>query len=585
MRAQSVTGNKRIAQPGRLLALALLLIGTIALAGKVLLTQFPGRLIVLVLLLIIAADLSRKLLRAQAPAKLDLSRLEGKALTPPNADDVTMLGILGNSYVNRLLKSKRYTWEQARVAKLAIKAFQDKDNYAAYRHTTRFLFMVQQRVQPSEAAEVATSLDLRLDRYLVAPGEAVEVSLVPLFTIGHDLTAAYTARLSLRNAADVVQQTLAPQTIKELAPVKLSLPTKDLPAGKYRVHYELFTPTGQSLVTCTRDFLVSGEVIGRLDTLEKQFQQLQDAGTAAKGPAQRTTVETVAYVVDRLAKARRGYAAPMDHCCHPITLKLRQTELPNYTVAPFALDRDLAWAEELARDLLAGKNPLATRTGDLRLAYRSAADRSLEPFRVFIPAGYDPKKTYPLIVALHGGMGDEDTYMDRYPERATGASLFKKLGQERGYILVAPRGRGPWAGYKDLAEQDVLDVTDRMLQLYSIAPGQVFLTGHSMGASGTWMIGFKHPRRFAALAPVAGRPQDLKALPLDKASEKPVWFAYGSQDTFVPPATTDQLADLARKHLTHFQYVKLPDDHFTIGVSSMPGVFDFFDAQRARKRN
>ena len=581
--AYAPAGARRTAKPGRVLGLTLLLAGTLALAWKVFLAQFPGRLVVLVLLLLVALSLGRKLVHAQAPAKLDLSRLEGKSLTPPNQDDVLMLGVLGNSYVNRLLKSRAYTFEQARVAKLAIKAFQDKDYAAAYRHTTRFLYMVQQKTQPSETTEVATSLDVRLDRYLVAPGEAVQVSVVPLFTLGHDLTAAYTIRLSLRNAADMVQQPIAPLTVKELAPLKTSVATNGLPAGRYRIHYELLAPGGAALVDCAREFLVSGDVVRRLEALEKQLRQLQDAGNAGRGAAQQTAVETVAYVVEQLSKARKGYAAPMDYCCHPITLKLRKTELPNYTVAPFALDRDLAWAEELARELSAGKNPLATRTGDLRLAYRSTADQSLEPFRVFIPAGYDPKKTYPLVVALHGGMGDEDTYMDRYPDRVPGTSLFKKLGQERGYILATPRGRGPWGGYQGLAEQDVLDVTDRVQQLYAVEPAQVFLTGHSMGASGTWMIGFKHPKRYAALAPVAGRPADLKALPLDGAPEKPVWFAYGSRDTYVTPASTDQLAELARKHLTHFQYVKLAEDHFTIGIGSMPGVFDFFDAQRARK--
>src|SRR5579883_2106922 len=179
MRAQAPTSARRSIQPGRRVGRFLLLIGTLALAWRVHLAQFPGRLVVLVLLLLIALGLGRKLLHAQAPGKLDLSRLEGQSLTPPNQDDVLMLGVLGNSYVNRLLKSRAYTFEQARVAKLAIKAFQDKDYAAAYRHTTRFLLMVQQKTRPSEATEVATSLDVRLDRYLVAPGETVQVSVVP----------------------------------------------------------------------------------------------------------------------------------------------------------------------------------------------------------------------------------------------------------------------------------------------------------------------------------------------------------------------------------------------------------------------
>src|SRR5262249_49501668 len=67
--------------------------------------------------------------------------------------------------------------------------------------------------------------------------------------------------------------------------------------------------------------------------------------------------------------------------------------------------KDLGLATALAESLLAGRNPLATRASDMRLAYRSPVDGTLQPFRVFVPDGYDPSKKYPLIVALHGATG------------------------------------------------------------------------------------------------------------------------------------------------------------------------------------
>jgi hypothetical protein len=98
----------------------------------------------------------------------------------------------------------------------------------------------------------------------------------------------------------------------------------------------------------------------------------------------------------------------------PMATKLRGLALSNYDSEPFDLDRDLPLAEEFVAALAAGKSPLADRTGDMRLAYRSAVDGTLQPFRVYVPKSYDAKKPTPLIVALHGATGDESTYLDRY---------------------------------------------------------------------------------------------------------------------------------------------------------------------------
>jgi len=252
---------------------------------------------------------------------------------------------------------------------------------------------------------------------------------------------------------------------------------------------------------------------------------------------------------------------------------------------PFDIARDLSLAEELASGLAAGSNPLATRTGDMRLAYRSKVDNTLQPFRVFVPKGYDPARKYPLIVALHGASGDENTYMDRYVVRQTGVNVFQTLAQERGYILAAPNGRGAFGMYEGPAEQDVLDVMERMMQTFSIEPREVFLTGHSMGAMGTWSLGFKHAGKFAALAPVAGRPVSLESVQFANAPGMPVLYSQGLKDTLATPETAHQMVELARQRLKDFRYVEYPnDDHFVIGVTSMPSIFDFFDRRRSSSK-
>src|SRR5262249_16876201 len=156
----------------------------------------------------------------------------------------------------------------------------------------------------------------------------------------------------------------------------------------------------------------------------------------------------------------KEYVADMNKTTHPLAVLMRGSRLSGYTSDMFKLPQDLDYTEAILSSLVAGKNPLEGRTGDLRMAYRSAIDNTLQPFRVFLPQGYGASRKYPLIVALHGATGDENTYLDRY-NTPDGKSLFKKLAQERGYVLATPNGRGPYGMYVDNSEKDVLEVIDR----------------------------------------------------------------------------------------------------------------------------
>jgi pimeloyl-ACP methyl ester carboxylesterase len=513
--------------------------------------------------------------------RLDLSKLEGTVLHPPNHEDVQLLAVLGRNRMNQALATGKYTPEQARLATTTMRAYQAKDFTSAYRHVIRFLVLMDGG-ELNEGMEMASSYQFSLDRKIVPPGGPLRVLLQPIFTTGHPLSGPYTVRLNLKSAKGEILKRLEPVVIREIADREMSVPTQGLTTGTYLVHYKLISAQGAALIDCTRDFIVNADVPRRLADLKKQLAEIRRSNVADRGIQEQTAVETIEYVIDLFERTLNEFVAPLDKRATPMTVKLRGQVLTRYSSDPFDVDKDLGLAQDLCAELLAGKNPLATRKGDMRLAYRSPVDKSLQPFRVFVPSNYNPAQPCPLIVALHGATGDENTYMDRYTEPGTGKSLFKKLGEQRGYILATPNGRGPFGLYVDNSARDVLDVVERMHRLYQ--PAQIFLTGHSMGGSGTWMLGFKHPEKFAALAPVAGRPQDLKTISLKNAPDMPVWFASALKDTLVTPDSTRQLAKIAKSELGTFKYVEFPEeDHFTIGIKSMPGVFDFFDGRRMAK--
>lgn len=423
-------------------------------------------------------------------------------------------------------------------------------------------------------------MDFQLARRIVPAGEALEIRLQPWYAIPK-LSGSYTVRLALKSGKGETVRSLPPIQIQETRDFTASLSTSGLAPGTYAVGYELVSPAGTIIVEQSRLVDVEKGLQTRVEALRKKLARITDAKIAAKGISQAAAVESLEYIVQAAERSLKEYVATFLNLSHPMARRLRGGSMQGPFSDPLNVARDLPFAEALAEGLLAGKTVLVTRTGDMRQAYRSAVDNTLQPYRVYVPKAYTPGRALPLVVALHGATGDENTYMDRYVRRATGENVFQRLGEDRGYILVTPNGRGAYGLYTGPAEKDVLDVLDRVSKIYSVVPGQVFLMGHSMGGQGTWVLGFKHPEKFAALAPVAGRPADLSQVAMKNAPDKPVLFCTGGRDNLATPESVKLMAEAASKDLKRFKHQVYPeDDHFVIGVNSLPAIFDFFDSLR-----
>ena len=63
---------------------------------------------------------------------------------------------------------------------------------------------------------------------------------------------------------------------------------------------------------------------------------------------------------------------------------------------------NLEAARAEADRLAAGEDPYKDRVGTFTKAYRSSVDDTLQPYALYIPKSYDPSKSYPLLVTLHG---------------------------------------------------------------------------------------------------------------------------------------------------------------------------------------
>lgn len=150
-----------------------------------------------------------------------------------------------------------------------------------------------------------------------------------------------------------------------------------------------------------------------------------------------------------------------------------------------------------------GKSPWQTRRGKIALGYVSEVDGSVQPYGVIVPKNYDPEKPIRLDVVLHGSVRPVGMNELRFIGRFDEGDDKNTSPPEQPFIELHPLGRVEncyrWAGETDVFEA-IADVCER----FNIDEDRIVLRGMSMGASGTWHLGLKHPDKFVALGPYCG---------------------------------------------------------------------------------
>jgi dienelactone hydrolase len=249
----------------------------------------------------------------------------------------------------------------------------------------------------------------------------------------------------------------------------------------------------------------------------------------------------------------------------------------------FDVTKEIANVEDMLASAKSGKDPFAGRTGDFKRHYMLKAASEIMPYRLYIPPAYDGTKAYPMVLALHGLGGTEDSMFGqtyRVPVEA----------EKRGYIVAAPLGYRIDGGYGRaatragaLSEADVMEVLARVRHDYKVDDSRIYLLGHSMGGFGTWVLGPKYPSIWAAMAPISGGGQPAS---LEKIKDIPEIVVHGDADNVVPVGSSRTMVEAAKNLGIEVKYIEVPGGtHGDVAAPSMSAIFDFFDAHRKGKRS
>lgn len=174
----------------------------------------------------------------------------------------------------------------------------------------------------------------------------------------------------------------------------------------------------------------------------------------------------------------------------------------------------------------------AARAGDVKTGFVNKVHKNKDgefKYVVFVPHGYNGTKSLPLILFLHGaGERGDDGQAPVMQGIANGGIKFKNNEKNFPFFVIFPqcKTKGNWKAGSPDADR-ALAILEEVQKAYKIDDKRLYLTGLSMGGSGTWSLAAAHPDKWAAIAPICGSGDHATA---EKIKHIPCWCFCGDQD-------------------------------------------------------
>jgi predicted peptidase len=194
-------------------------------------------------------------------------------------------------------------------------------------------------------------------------------------------------------------------------------------------------------------------------------------------------------------------------------------------------------------------------------------------YTVYLPPGYSHKTLWPVILSLHGS-GECGTDGTRPSEAGLGEAL-RAAPNFYPCIAVFPQTSQHLRYWTDDFDQALASLNQSVREFHG-DPQREYLTGYSLGGSGTWFLAARYPGVFAALVPVCGRiavlpdrardPEihqlvttpDPYAAVAKRIGRTPVWVFHGQADPVVPIRESRRIATALKAHGGNVRLTEYP---------------------------
>jgi len=238
-------------------------------------------------------------------------------------------------------------------------------------------------------------------------------------------------------------------------------------------------------------------------------------------------------------------------------------------------------------------------TDSYKRTYVSRVDGSVQYYAVNPATPLPGDKTPPaLVLSVHGASVEAINQARAY-------------GSKTWCNIVCPTNRRAYGfDWEDWGRIDALDVLNDAKAKFEYDPSQVYLTGHSMGGHGAWILGSTYPDQFAAVEPCAGwlsfnsyvggktitdlSPMEQMLKRAESAGDaaqlaknltgKGVYILHGGADNTVPKTEPAKMMEILKTFHTDYVYHEEPGKGHWYDLSKEPGadcvdwapMFDYF---------
>jgi predicted peptidase len=197
-------------------------------------------------------------------------------------------------------------------------------------------------------------------------------------------------------------------------------------------------------------------------------------------------------------------------------------------------------------------------------------------YLLYLPSDYDgrPAEKWPLVLFLHGA-GERGDDIEKV--KIHGPPKLVSQGKTFPFVLVSPQvpTGGRWNA------DELAKLLDELTNTYRIDLQRLYVTGLSMGGSGTWSLVAACPDRFAAAMPLCGR-GDLAAV--DKLAKTPIWVLVGAKDREQTVQNCQEMATSLAKAGCEGRftlYFELPHDCWTVTYNN-PETYEWLLSHRLK---
>jgi phospholipase/carboxylesterase len=221
-------------------------------------------------------------------------------------------------------------------------------------------------------------------------------------------------------------------------------------------------------------------------------------------------------------------------------------------VSEFFIDPQLREDDDLKVRLSAPANP------DTGIIHDHNEPGSRGGFSLYVPEYYTPDRSWPLVMALHGGSGNGRGFLWSWLRDA----------RSHGAILVAPTATGPlpakttWALMGDDTDTpNLARMLDIVQARWNIDPARRLLTGMSDGGTFCYVNGLESASPFTHLAPVAATFHPLMAEMADaqRLHGLPIFLVHGKLDWMFQVEVARQTRDALSAVGAAVTYTELDD--------------------------